>query len=80
MYIFSLETFGRRGEDFSTFLKRMAKKGESRTRRPAWQFWQWEVPKINAMLIKGNLHKAMQVRDRINADLADRYTHTNFHG
>ena len=56
----------------------MAKKASEKMRRPLWQFWQWEAPKINAMLIKGNFEKARAVRARIDADRADRYVHANF--
>ena len=72
LFVLALETFGRRGKEFTAFLKLMAKTGEQTGYGEKWKFWQREVPKINAMLMLGNFNKAIAVRAHVMADLADR--------
>ena len=78
LFVLALETFGRRGKEFTAFLKLMAKTGEQTGYGEKWKFWQREVPKINAMLMLGNFNKAIAVRAHVMADLADRYRHVDF--
>ena len=68
----AIEPFGRRGGEFTKFLRLVARTAEQTGYGAPWRFWQHEVPKINAMLMIGNHNKALAVRRNIMADMADR--------
>ena len=60
-----LEHGGRRGKEFTNFLKRVADRAEAINWGPKWRFWLTEVPKLNAFHVLGLYHKVMRIRTHI---------------
>ena len=73
MFPLAFETFGRRGKAATAFFQRVARRCEDLETCPKWAFYQYHVPKINAMLMLGNYNKVLAVRHKIMADFDNRY-------
>ena len=72
LYPLVFETGGRRGKTSTAFFKMIAEAGEDLQWGPQWRFWLTEVPKINAIMMKGTYRKLLKVRHKINAQYDNR--------
>ena len=55
-------TFGRRNKAAGELFRALAQHGEDLQWGPKWRWWLTEVPKLNAMLMKGNFQKVKTLR------------------